>query len=1087
MSRASLEAKIEKTKQRLETALRTKEFSKCSALQEELDDLIAKQEELPTRDDLKNALDTAQNDLKEALARKDFERAASLQSTIDLLTEQVEEFRSIENETDPKEDDENNHGYTSRADLESDISSLLNQIDSAVAAKDFTKAASLQENLVQLEKYRVYLPTIDELEESIQEGTKAVRKAVSAKNFKEAEDLQASLDDLQKKLDFERSQGRAVALPVAAIDSVEEKKEEFEAAIPQQKPEQKESGNVRPNWPPESVILSKTPKNVFENGRPVYKLRPKKPIVAEPYQSVLSVAQDVASGRGDAALIVLSEKGFAGVLTPHHVVTRVVAKGIDPASISVSSVMKTKQGVALDDSAGDALSVMLEHKHRYLPVHDNSDELVGILDIGQCLNDAIKKLKVANESGSKAVQEIVGQIAPGAHAKGLLSQLGPVLKKAFGESVSPSLRSLLAGKPSSIVDPTTTIRDAASIMAQADKAALVVEQGRLIGIVTVKHIMERAVAKQVLMENTTVESIMDSDPVPVGPDITAIEALQIMHEDRVLSLPVCEENGTPLGSVDVMDLIYGCGGAEGWRSIFDTSMAADDLTEAESSISGLSSSKVATRSHVSVPPTREFRPVYKLRPRKPVVAEPGQSVLSVAQIISKARGDAALIRLENKPGFAGVVTPHHVTERVLAKGLDPSVTPISSVMKTKKAVKMFDSAGDALTNMLENRHRYLPVMDDKGALVGILDIGQCLSDAITKLEQAKETNSKVAEDVLAQVAMAKGGPGDHVNKLQALLGPILQVAFGASDSPKLSTLLEGKASNIVTPDTSVEQAAFIIANHEKAALVVEGGELVGMVTVKDIMEMAVAKELDPKQTSVDTIMTTHPQCVAPDMTALEALQVMHQDRVSSLPVCDDAGNVFGSVDVLDLIYGCGGVKGWKSIFDSSFETGDNASGHSCSNTRSSTNKPTMSPTTPRKSHIHSPEVRWGKQVPRAQIPEMGGPPIVPTLVEIPQIPFKIVYPDGTIRLLRCKPTLEEIIEGVGDVELAFVDAEGDSIAITSDECLEDAVKQAESTATSGQSVKLQVVRQSSKLDSLWKSVSSKISSPISVETFSKFW
>lgn len=252
--------------------------------------------------------------------------------------------------------------------------------------------------------------------------------------------------------------------------------------------------------------------------------------------------------------------------------------------------------------------------------------------------------------------------------------------------------------------------------------------------------------------------------------------------------------------------------------------------------------------------------------------------------------------------------------------------------------------------------------------------------------------------------------------------------------------------------------------------------------------MAVAKELNPRQTYVGTIMTTHPQCVPPDMTALEALQVMHQDRVSSVPVCDDAGIVFGSVDVLDLIYGCGGVKGWKSIFDSSFETADNPSERSCSNTRSSTSKPTMSPlATPRKRHGHPPEVRLGKERPRAQIPELVGPPIVPTLVEIPHIPFKIVYPDGTIRRLRCKPTLEEIIEEVGDVELAFVDAEGDIIAITSDECLEDAVKQAESTATSGQSVKLQVVRQSSKLDSLWKSVSSKISSPISVETFSKFW
>ena len=48
----------------------------------------------------------------------------------------------------------------------------------------------------------------------------------------------------------------------------------------------------------------------------------------------------------------------------------------------------------------------------------------------------------------------------------------------------------------------------------------------------------------------------------------------------MLSLPVCEDDGTVIGSVDVMDIIYGCGGAEGWRSIFDKSdLLADDMSD----------------------------------------------------------------------------------------------------------------------------------------------------------------------------------------------------------------------------------------------------------------------------------------------------------------------------------------------------------------------------------------------------------------------------------------------------------------------------------------------------------------------------
>jgi CBS domain-containing protein len=41
-----------------------------------------------------------------------------------------------------------------------------------------------------------------------------------------------------------------------------------------------------------------------------------------------------------------------------------------------------------------------------------------------------------------------------------------------------------------------------------------------------------------------------------------LEALQIMHDNKFLTLPVCEGDGVVVGIVDVMYLIYGCGGAD---------------------------------------------------------------------------------------------------------------------------------------------------------------------------------------------------------------------------------------------------------------------------------------------------------------------------------------------------------------------------------------------------------------------------------------------------------------------------------------------------------------------------------------------
>jgi CBS domain-containing protein len=70
------------------------------------------------------------------------------------------------------------------------------------------------------------------------------------------------------------------------------------------------------------------------------------------------------------------------------------------------------------------------------------------------------------------------------------------------------------------------------------------------------------VAKEIPLDSTPVSFAMTPNPEFVSPDITVLEALQIMHDNKLLTLPVCEGDGVVVGIVDVMDLIYGCGGAD---------------------------------------------------------------------------------------------------------------------------------------------------------------------------------------------------------------------------------------------------------------------------------------------------------------------------------------------------------------------------------------------------------------------------------------------------------------------------------------------------------------------------------------------
>lgn len=81
---------------------------------------------------------------------------------------------------------------------------------------------------------------------------------------------------------------------------------------------------------------------------------------------------------------------------------------------------------------------------------------------------------------------------------------------------------------------------------------------------------------------------------------------------------------------------------------------------------------------------------------------------------------------------------------------------------------------------------------------------------------------------------------------------------------------------------------------------------------------------------------------------------------------------------------------------------------------------------------------------------------IPSLVGIPEsssqssssdseLQFKVVYPNKSVRRLRCRPSLKALLDIVGnELQLSYTDEEGDSILVTSDECLSEAIDFAQS-------------------------------------------
>jgi CBS domain-containing protein len=92
------------------------------------------------------------------------------------------------------------------------------------------------------------------------------------------------------------------------------------------------------------------------------------------------------------------------------------------------------------------------------------------------------------------------------------------------------------------IAPTQSVANAAQLMKENDVGSLpVVEAERLVGIVTDRDIVIRAVAERVDSQSVSVGDVASRDVVSVPPDEDLDEALALMARHRVRRLPVVED------------------------------------------------------------------------------------------------------------------------------------------------------------------------------------------------------------------------------------------------------------------------------------------------------------------------------------------------------------------------------------------------------------------------------------------------------------------------------------------------------------------------------------------------------------------
>ena len=106
---------------------------------------------------------------------------------------------------------------------------------------------------------------------------------------------------------------------------------------------------------------------------------------------------------------------------------------------------------------------------------------------------------------------------------------------------------------------------------------------------------------------------------------------------------------------------------------------------------------------------------------------------------------------------------------------------------------------------------------------------------------------------------------------------------------------------VVTPETPVSEAAQLMKNDDIGSLpILDGEQLAGMLTDRDIVIRAVAEGKDPRGMPVREVASRELVTVNADEELSRALQLMASQQVRPLPVVDDDGRLVGILAQADV-------------------------------------------------------------------------------------------------------------------------------------------------------------------------------------------
>lgn len=107
----------------------------------------------------------------------------------------------------------------------------------------------------------------------------------------------------------------------------------------------------------------------------------------------------------------------------------------------------------------------------------------------------------------------------------------------------------------------------------------------------------------------------------------------------------------------------------------------------------------------------------------------------------------------------------------------------------------------------------------------------------------------------------------------------------------------------VRPETTVMQAVRVMDQQSIGAVaVMDGNDLVGIFSERDLMLRVISERKDPERTLVQNVMTSPVETIHRDCLCDEALKVMLDKHIRHLPIVDRDGSLAGMISMRSLLH-----------------------------------------------------------------------------------------------------------------------------------------------------------------------------------------